>query len=44
VEEAAAAVVEVEPAARPSDHVDLYRSAHESYQGLYPALRPTFHR
>jgi xylulokinase len=44
VEEAAAAVVEVEPAAQPSDDVELYRRAHESYQGLYPALRPTFHR
>jgi xylulokinase len=44
VEEAAAAVVEVEPAAQPSDDVDPYRKAHESYQGLYPALRPTFHR
>lgn len=44
VEEAAAAVVKVEPAAQPSDDVDLYRSAHKSYQGLYPALRPTFHR
>lgn len=44
VEEAAAAVVEVEPAARPSDDVDLYRSAHDAYQGLYPALVPTFHR
>lgn len=44
VEEAAAAVVEVEPAAQPSDDVDLYRTAHQSYQGLYPALRPTFHR
>ncbi|HSJ83080.1 MAG TPA: xylulokinase [Acidimicrobiia bacterium] len=42
--EEAAAVVKVEPAAQPSDDVDLYRRAHESYQGLYPALRPTFHR
>jgi xylulokinase len=44
VEDATAAVVKVEPAAQPSDDVDLYRRAHESYQGLYPALRPTFHR
>ena len=39
VEEAAAAVVEVEPAAQPSDHVDLYREAHARYQALYPALK-----
>jgi len=44
VEEAADAVVKVEPAAQPSGDVDLYRRAHELYQGLYPALRPTFHR
>ena len=44
VEEATAAVVRVERAAQPSDDVDLYRTAHESYRGLYPALRPTFHR
>jgi xylulokinase len=43
VEEATSAVVRVEPAARPSDDVGLYRDAHTRYQGLYPALSPTFH-
>jgi xylulokinase len=43
VEAATAAVVEVEPSARPSDDVDLYRKAHALYQDLYPALAPTFH-
>jgi xylulokinase len=43
VEAATAAVVEVEPSARPSDDVDLYREAHELYKNLYPALSPTFH-
>jgi xylulokinase len=41
--EEAAAVVRVEPAARPSDDVGLYRGAHIRYRGLYPALSPTFH-
>jgi xylulokinase len=43
VDEATAAVVRVEPAAQPSDDVGLYRDAHTRYQGLYPALTPTFH-
>ncbi|MGA7270680.1 MAG: xylulokinase, partial [Acidimicrobiia bacterium] len=42
VEDAAAAVVETVPAARPSDRVELYAGAHERYDGLYPALSPTF--
>lgn len=43
VEAATTAVVEVEPSARPSDDVDLYRTTHELYKDLYPALYPTFH-
>lgn len=43
VEAACEAVVTVKPAAEPSDLVSLYRQAHSRYQGLYPALAPTFH-
>jgi xylulokinase len=44
VEEAAEKMVSVEPAAAPAEDVEVYRRAHAIYQGLYPALAPTFHR
>jgi xylulokinase len=43
VDAAVAQMVTARPAASPSDLVDSYRRAHERYQALYPALRPTFH-
>jgi len=43
VEAATTAVVDVEPSARPSGNVDLYRTTHELYKDLYSALSPTFH-
>ena len=43
VEEATERVVTVEPVATPTEDVGLYREAHAAYQGLYPALSPTFH-
>lgn len=42
--DAAGAVIRVEPAARPSDDSAAYRELHLRYQGLYPALQPTFQR
>ena len=43
VEEACRAVVEVRPAAAPSEQQDTYREGHARFRGLYPALAPTFH-
>jgi xylulokinase len=43
VDAAVAQMVTARPAASPSALVDSYRRAHERYQALYPALRPTFH-
>ncbi len=42
VTEATDEFVKVEPAASPSDDVELYRAAHSRYQALYPALKPDF--
>ncbi len=38
------ALVRVEPSERPSDDTGVYRSAHQRYRELYPALRPVFHQ
>lgn len=43
VDEAVDRVVSVRPAASPSSDTGLYSQAHQRYQQLYPALRPTFH-
>jgi xylulokinase len=43
VEEACDATIGVDPAAVPTDLVDLYRDGHARYRELYPALAPTFH-
>lgn len=42
VETATESVIETIPAARPSEQSDLYSRAHALYDGLYPALSPTF--
>jgi xylulokinase len=44
VEEAAAALVRVSPAASPGPDAGRYREGHAAYRALYPALAPTFHR
>lgn len=44
VDAACRAAVVVTPVAEPGPDRQLYRAAHETYQGLYPALAPTFHR
>ncbi len=43
MEEACDATIGVDPAAAPSDLVDLYRDGHDRYRELYPALAPSFH-
>jgi xylulokinase len=43
VDDAVARTVSVEVSNRPSGRVDVYKEIHGRYQGLYPALRPTFH-
>ncbi|MGH8914657.1 MAG: xylulokinase [Acidimicrobiia bacterium] len=43
VDDAVDQVVKVEPTAKPSSDVELYRQAHTRYKALYPALAPTFH-
>lgn len=40
--QATEAMVQVDPAASPSDAAARYRELHRRYQELYPALRPTF--
>jgi xylulokinase len=44
VEEAAATLVRVTPAASPGPDAERYGEAHAAYRELYPALAPTFHR
>lgn len=41
--EAVAATVRTQPAAEPGRDREVYAEAHRRYQGLYPALAPTFH-
>jgi xylulokinase len=43
VEGACTAAVKLQPAAKPSNLVGLYREVHSRYRDLYPALAPTFH-
>jgi xylulokinase len=43
VDDAVARTVSVKVSNRPSGRVDVYKEIHGRYQGLYPALRPTFH-
>jgi xylulokinase len=44
VEAATSAIVRASPVAEPGADRDRYRSAHDVYRNLYPALRPFFHR
>jgi xylulokinase len=44
VEAATRELVRVMPAASPGPDAAAYRTAHERYRELYPALAPTFHR
>ena len=44
VQAATAALVVATPVATPGPDRATYRQAHARYQGLYPALAPTFHR
>ncbi len=44
VEDAAAALVRVSPAASPGPDAARYAEVHAAYRELYPALAPTFHR
>ncbi|MFZ0014363.1 MAG: xylulokinase [Acidimicrobiia bacterium] len=43
VDAAADALIEVSPRAEPGPDAAVYREIHPRFQGLYPALRPTFH-
>ncbi len=44
VQAATDALVKATPVAGPGPDAARYRTAHEAYQALYPALAPTFHR
>jgi len=44
VEAAADTLVKATPVAGPGPDAERYRTAHEAYRALYPALAPTFHR
>jgi xylulokinase len=44
VEDAAAALVTATPVAAPGPDAHRYAEGHATYQELYPALAPSFHR
>ena len=44
VETATTTLVRVTPVAAPGPAVEVYRTAHERFRALYPALAPTFER
>jgi xylulokinase len=44
VESATSALVRTTPVASPGPDVARYRDMHAAYRGLYPALKPLFHR